>query len=74
MPRSESDADAKFKGGLMGMMGGGAAGAVGHTLAENLLPSLKGKLNKNTFAGTALVGAAIGAYIGGVEMWKKFAD
>ena len=70
--RNEPNADAEFKGGLAGMIVGGGAAAAGHKLAENLIPSLKGKLNRNTFAGTALVGVAIGAYIGGSELWKKF--
>jgi hypothetical protein len=70
---NENEADAKFKGGLMGAMMGGAVGGGGHWAVEKFMPSMAaGKLNKNTMVATALTTAALGAYIGAVEMWETY--
>jgi hypothetical protein len=70
---NENKADAKFKGGMMGAMLGGAIGGGGHWAVEKFMPSFAaGKMNKNTMVATALTTAALGAYVGAVEMWETY--
>jgi hypothetical protein len=70
---TENKADTKFKGGLIGAMMGGAIGGGGHWVVEKFMPTMaSGKLNKNTMVATALTTAALGAYIGAVEMWETY--